>query len=663
MIGVGLAAQLIVAAATILLSMAMPSTHRSLAAGLGVAATGLVGVATGWLALTGSHGSISLPTALPLDPLTLAPTPLGGFFMLVIGAVAIVAGVYAIGYVHGPSESRTSWMSLALFVVSMQLVPASADVASFLLFWELMAVASTVLVLTEHARRPAVRTAALWYASMTQLSFFLLLSGFAILTAEAGSTSFSAFSITAWNSTASNVAFVCLVLGFAAKAGVVPLHVWLPRAHPEAPSHVSALMSAAMVKLGVYGVFLVSTQFLVSGDSWRGLLILALGMVSAVYGILQASVASDLKRLLAYSTTENIGLMFMAIGAATLLKAYGTAGIADVALAACLLLVLAHAAFKTTLFLGAGAILKATGERDLDRLGGLGARMPVTSITFGIAALGAAALPLTAGFVAEWVLLQSLIHGAGSTNRILAIVMPIAVGAVALTAGLALMTFVKAYGIAFLARPRSDGAAHATEGSFTMRVALVAGAALVVGLGLIPGLTGHAATLAGGLAGIHAVGLGGIELSAADAVLDPAWLAVMVSAIALPVIAVTVMVARRRPRRAVDLAWGCGGVRVSPRMQYTATSYAEPLSRIFDDSLRPERDVIVTHSTEARYLVERVQFRQKLSDVFESRLYAPVIGLAQGFGGAARRLQNGKIHFYLAYSFIAFLIVLLVVSL
>lgn len=663
MIRAGLLSQLALMIIAIALSIAVPARHRARATGTAVAGIGLVGAATGILALTGREGIVEIPVSLPMGPVSLSPTPLGGLFMLVIGTVGAIAAVYAIGYVHGPSASRTSWVALAVFLASMQYVAAAADVVSFLLFWELMAVTSTVLVLTEHAQRPTVRSATVWYAAMTQLSFFLLLIGFAILTAQSGSTQFSAFTVTPQSSGPANVAFVCLILGFATKAGIVPLHVWLPRAHPEAPSHVSALMSAAMVKLGVYGAILVSTSFLVSGTVWWSLLVLALGLVSAVYGILQASVASDLKRLLAYSTTENVGLMFLAIGAASLLRAYGTSGVADVALAACLLLVMAHAAFKTTLFLGAGSILRATGERDLDRLGGLGSRMPLTSVAFGIGALGAAALPLTVGFVAEWVLLQALIHGAGGSNRILAIVMPVTVGAVALTAGLALMTFVKAYGIAFLARPRSRGADDAQESPLSMRIAMGAGALLVVGLGLAPGLTANAAAAAGGLVGIGSVGLFGIDLPAVDTLLDPSWLLVLCVIIAIPVIVVSLRYARRRPRRAVDLAWGCGGVRVSPRMQYTATSYAEPLARIFDDSLRPERDVIVTHSAEARYLVERIQYRQRLSDVFETRLYLPVIDLTDRMTTAARRLQNGKIHFYLAYSFVAFLVVLVVVTL
>jgi hydrogenase-4 component B len=355
--------------------------------------------------------------------------------------------------------------------------------------------------------------------------------------------------------------------------------------------------------------------------------------------------------------------MYLALGAGLLLRSYGVTEPADSAIAACLLLVVGHAAFKTTLFLGAGSILHATGERDLDRLGGLGARMPVTAAAFGVGALGAAALPVTAGFVAEWALLQSLIHAPASQDRLIAVVMPVAVAVVALTAGLALMAFVKAYGIAFLARPRGQGAAGAHECGMGMGVAMGIAATTVIVLGLAPGPVATAAAAAAGLTGAGSVGWWGIDLSGIDALLDPVALTVLAVALAVPVVLVSARLARMQPRRRVDLPWGCGGVRLSPRMQYTATSYAEPLARVFDDALRPERDVLVTHASESDYLVERVQFRQNVDDVVETRVYQPGIRLMNRVGVAARRLQNGSIHRYLAYSFVALLAVLVVVSL
>jgi formate hydrogenlyase subunit 3/multisubunit Na+/H+ antiporter MnhD subunit len=662
-VDLGLAAQPVLLATAVAAALFAPERLRGVLAGTVSALLGVAAAATGVLVLAGEHGRVDLPSALPFGDVGLDPTPLGGFFMVIAGAVGALAAVYAIGYAEGPAASRTAWAALPVFLGGMQLVPAADDAISFLLMWELMAVASTVLVLTEQASRAEVRSAAVWYAVMTHLSFVLLLLGFGVLAAEGGGPDFAALGTVDPGSARAGIGFVLLATGFATKAGIVPLHVWLPRAHPAAPSHVSAVMSAAMVKMGVYGVLLVSLRLLPGGPGWWGLLLLAAGAVSAVYGILQASVASDLKRLLAYSTTENVGLMFLAAGTGTVLRSVGATGAADVAFGACLLLAAGHAAFKTTLFLGAGSVLHASGERDLDRMGGLGARLPVTSLAFGIGALGAAALPVTVGFVAEWALLQSLIHGASRENRVVAVAMPVAVAVVALTAGLALLTFVKAYGTAFLARARSTGAAEAVEESWTMRVAMTTSAAAVLLLGIVPGPLTKAAASAGDLDGVGSGGWVGIDLVGVDAVLDPIALSLMALVLALPVVGVALAAARRRPRRRVDLAWGCGGVRLSPRMQYTATSYAEPLARVFDDALRPERDVEVTHVSESRYLVERVRYRQQVADAVESRLYRPVIVFADKVGLAARGLQNGSIHRYLGYSFVALVAVLVVVAL
>ena len=637
--------------------------YRARTAGAAIASIGLISAATGVSVLNGGEGSIRLPVALPTDPVMLAPDRLGGFFMVVVGLVCAVAAIYGISYVSGPATSRTSWSAMAVFVLALQLVPAAADVVSFLLFWELMALSSTALVLAEYKTRSSVRSSALWYAVMTQFSFVMILLGFATLAGAAQHTGFDAIAHVTPTSGAATFGFVLLVIGFASKAGIVPLHVWLPRAHPEAPSHVSAVMSAAMVKMGVYGALLVSLRLLPDGPRWWGLLLIALGAVSAVYGILQASVASDLKRMLAYSTSENVGLMFLALGTGLLLRSTGVSGASDASIVACLLLVAGHAAFKTTLFLGAGSILHATGERDLDRLGGLGTRMPVTSWTFALGALGAAALPVTSGFVAEWALLQSLIHGARTQDRLVAVVMPLSVAVVALTAGLALLAFVKAYGIAFLARPRGPGAAAARESGLAMRFALIISACSVVFLGLVPGPLAAAAANAAGLSRAGATRWWGISLDGVHALLDPVALMVLAICLAAAVAVVSIRAARRVPRRRVELTWGCGGVRVSPRMQYTATSYAEPLSRVFDDALRPERDIVVTHSGESSYLVERVQFRQRVGDVVETTLYRPAIQLIDRIGLAARGLQNGSINRYLGYSFAALLAVLVVVSL
>lgn len=664
----GLLAQFAFAAITAMLALSVPARVRSLVSGISCALTAAAGVATGALVLAGFQGSLTLVSALPMDPLVFEPTRLGGLFMVVISAVGILVSVFGIRYAHGAAAARTSWLSLAFFLLGMQMVPAAADSVSFLLMWETMALGSTILLLAEHRNRREVSSAAIWYSAMAHLSFLLLLGGFGVLSAAVGSTSFAVIGSSVSQSPAGGLAFVLLIVGFGSKAGLVPVHVWLPRAHPEAPSHISAAMSAAMVSVGAYGALLVCMNLLQDGPTWWGLAIMIFGGVSAVYGILQASVSSNLKVLLAHSTTENMGLVFLAIGASILLRGYGATAPADAALLAALLLTVSHALFKATLFLGAGAIQHATGEVNLDRLGGLLRRMPWTAATFGVAATAAAALPITSGFVAEWTLLQSLIHGSPAggapVSVAIAVAMPLGVSVVALTAGLALLTFVKAYGIAFLARSRSVETI-ATEVPVSMRIPMIVGALAVVAVGLLPGPVAAIAASTmhtSGVPFVHTAGAGGISIPGIGVLLDPVALAVLAALIMVPIVVTVLIVSRRRPTRLSALPWGGGGSRARPRMQYTATSYAEPLVRVFDNVLKPSRDVQVTHLGESRYLVQRVQVEQRVTDVIESRLYRPFLNRAQRFGKSARQVQNGSIHRYLGYSFAALLIVLVVVA-
>jgi len=670
----GLVAQLALAAVAMAAALLPRERIRSALSGGASAAMGATGVITGVLAMTGGRGRLVVPIALPLDPLTFEPDRLGGLFIVLASGVGVSVALYGIVSVHGASASRTAWSALAVFLMGMQFVPAAADAVSFLLMWEAMALGSTVLLLADHATSSRVSSATLWYAVMSQLSFLFILAGFAVLAAAAGGTSFAELARVSSTSGAALSAFVLFVLGFGSKAGLVPLHVWLPRAHPEAPSHVSAAMSAAMVKMGVYGILVVCVRFFPGGPAWWGILLLTLGGLSAIYGILQASVSSDLKVLLAYSTTENMGLIWLAIGASVLLGAYGVTAAAATALLAALLLTVSHAAFKLTLFLGAGSVLHATGERNLDRLGGLNRRMPWTTAAFGIGCLGAAALPISSGFVAEWVLLQSLVHGTRlngtAVSVTVSIAMPLVVAVVALTAGLAVLTFVKAYGIGFLARPRSNSAAEARESHPLVRVVLIAAAAAVVLLGLMPGPL--ASVLSSVLAPdfakggvrpgptVDTIGMAGVSLPGLGALLDPIALVVLAAVVTVAVLAVTINSAIRHQQRLGVSMWGGGGERTQPRMQYTATSYAEPVVRVFDDVLKPSRDVEVTHAGESRYLVNRVRFSQSLTDLVEQRLYRPVLSAADRFGIRARIIQNGSIHLYLLYSFAAILIVLIV---
>lgn len=644
-----------------------PQRLRPTVVGCGTAAASATALGAALIVLAG--GAVPVRTVanlLPLAGARFALDPLGALFVAATAIVAIPASIYSIAYTRNTLQARSMQAVWPVFVLSLILVPAAASVSTFLVLWELMALSSLVLVLAEHRHRTEVASAGTWYAVMTHLGLVAILAGLAWFASQVGGESFAALrhgAATMPGGVRSGV-FMLTLIGFGSKAGAVPLHVWLPRAHPEAPSHVSALMSGAMVKLGVYGIVRVGWDLLGGGPRWWGLTVLGIGLASALFGILHALVASDLKRLLAYSTTENIGLILIGIGAAGVYSATGNRTLAAVAMAAALLHVVNHAAFKGLLFLGAGSVLAATGTRDLDRLGGLVRRMPVTAATFAVGALAISALPPLNGFVSEWLLFQALVHGLPSSSAFVVIVMPLAVSVVALTGGLAAATFVKAFGTGFLAMPRSNEAADAVEQPTAMLVGLVGLAGACVALGIGPSLLSSPLGRAVGalrIDGRRPLGVHGLDLRIARATgsLSPFLLAT-----ALVVGSVMVLVALRAIRsprqRRVAPSWGCGRSVQTARMEYTATSFAEPLQRVFDDVLRPDLDVDVTQGVESRYFIEAVRYRLGIRDAFETRMYRPIIRAARWWGTYARRVQNGSIHRYLTYALVAFVAVLVV---
>lgn len=629
-----------------------------LLSGAATVGLGAAGVGVGVTGVFGTLPAIRIGWLLPLLGVQLRVEPVGGFFMVLTGAVAVAAGLYWIGYSRHEGFGAVPLIALPVFVVTLLAVPAAGSVTTFLFAWELMALTSLVLVLTDQ-QRSEVRSAALVYAVMTQLGFVTLLLGMVILASAAGD---DFAGIGAVPDSVRNTVFVLTLIGFGSKAGLLPLHAWLPRAHPEAPSPVSALLSAAMVNLGVYGIIRIDLQLLGPGPRWWAWALLIVGGTSAVYGVLQASVATDLKRLLAYSTTENTGLITLALGTATLLAGAGSQPAAAVALTAALLHLIAHSGFKSLGFFAAGSVLAATGLRDLDRLGGLARRMPVTTVLFGVAALGAAGVPLGAGFVSEWLLIQSLMHARPGHDVTIALVMPLAVAAVALTAGLGVAAMVKAFGIGFLARPRTDAAAAARESPGTMLAAMALPAAVCVVLAVAPGAVGpmlnrvfdtlmaaDAPTL-----GVF-VGMPGLHGSMAPGLLA----AVLATAVGLVLIG-SRWRSRRRPSPATVPLWACGADDLTPRMQYTATSFAQPLQQVFDDVLRFDTDVEVSGQAPATYLVDRIAYRARVGDVIEDRWYTPVLRGVAAAAQLVRRAHTGSVHLYLAYGAIGVLIAMLV---
>ena len=591
---------------------------------------------------------------------------LGAFFLILTGMVAAPAALYGAGYSAGyAGRYSLRWLGamLNLFLLTMSLVPLAGNVVTFLIAWEGMSLTSYFLVLTDCDDAETVR-AGNWYLGMTQVGLAFLLAAFLRLGADAPALHWTALREAAASLPLGTrgLVFVLALVGFGSKAGLVPLHVWLPRAHPAAPSHVSALMSGVMIKLGIYGLLRVGLDLLGGGPAWWGVVLIVLGAGSAVLGVLYALMEDDIKRLLAYSSVENMGIITLGIGAGFLFHGLVMPRAAAVAIAAALYHALNHGAFKGLLFLGAGSVLHATGTRNMNRHGGLVHRMGWTGPCFLVGALAISGLPPLNGFFSEWLLFQSLLPGIADPSPLVAVLMVMALGTLALTAGLAAAAFVKAFGITFLALPRSKASAEAHESPVSMRAGMVALAVAcgALALGALPVLAG-AGAVASGLVGLATEPL---TLRLWLSVQTPAGLArmspptVIVGLLGLvAAVWLAVRVASHHPIRRAE-TWGCGRVGQTARMEYTATAFAEPLRRVFSAIYRPTDDVTVDYHPGSRYFVQSIAYRTSILPWFERYLYAPLMSQVRRWGLRALSLQSGSVHAYLAYVMTALVVLL-----
>jgi hydrogenase-4 component B len=641
----------------------------------GATAGALVGSAAGLvLALDALVRGATLQVEIPqllgiVGGISLRLDRLGAFFLLVVEVVAVPAtlfgGAYSRAYESGPAI-RSLGAMLNVFLLALSLVPLAHNVITFLFLWEVMSLASYFLVLTESERRET-RQAGLWYLAMAHGGLVLVMAAFLLMAVGAPSTGFEDLRAAAAGMPAHlrNAAFLLALVGFGSKAAVVPLHVWLPLAHPAAPSHVSALMSGAMIKLGVYGLLRVALDLLGGGPAWWGGVVLAVGAASALLGVLYALMEQDLKRLLAFSSIENVGVIFLGVGAGLAFHSYGLTSLALVGLVAGLYHTLNHACFKGLLFLGSGAVAHATRTRNMEELGGLVTRMPRTACCFLIGAAAISGLPPLNGFVSEWLVFQALLGGSKLPSPELAVLMPLAVGTLALASGLAAACFVKAFGISFLAVPRSPRAARAEEVPVGMQVGMgaLALACLALGVGaslLIPRL----GAVLGGLGGLPesaSIGLPPLSFEGAGLAGDVAPAALAGGLVLVPVaviLAFRLGAADRRLR--LSDTWGCGRIHQTPRMEYTATAFAEPLRRVFAELYRPTEDLAIDFHPESRYFVQSIAYRSEVHPWFERLLYAPVVSFLRRTAFRVRWLQAGSLHLYLLYMIVALVALLLV---
>jgi len=618
---------------------------------LASAVTGLT-AAAGLAAGAPVRGVLLLHRASGLS-LTFAVDGLSAWFLLVLSIVAIPVALFSIGYVgHPPRRARTAFIGAAFnfLVGALELVFVAGDAITFLCAWELMTLVNAALVATDH-KGGEVRRAAFLYLVLSHVGTGCLVAGFLTLAALSGSLAFSAMLAGGVASGGlRHVLFALFLVGFGVKAGVVPLHVWLPEAHPAAPTSISALMSSVVIKAGIYGlarvcIFGLGTPAL----SW-GVLLVGLGAVSAVLGVLYALMQHDLKRLLAYHSIENIGIILLGLGAGTMGLAYGRPDLAAMGLVAGLFHVLNHAVFKGLLFLGAGSVVTATGTRQIEQYGGLLRLMPWTGLCFLVGAMAISGLPPLNGFASEWLTFQSFLFGfLGSDAPLVRFLFPVGGAVLALTTALAAACFVKAFGICFLALPRTEAAEKARESAPLLIVPQAFLVLLCVGLGVFPGvvvrvLHGLMASVPGGPmpAGLTNAAFGMTSgVASFDQVVPAAAGAALIVAVGI-----AAWVARRAVVRPVP-TWGCGG-ELSARTEYTATAFSKPLMMIFRAVYRPTRTV-ESLATVSPYFPDEVRYRSEIEPTFERYVYGPLARAVLRIAGGMRVLQAGSLHAYLSY--------------
>jgi formate hydrogenlyase subunit 3/multisubunit Na+/H+ antiporter MnhD subunit len=620
------------------------------------AAVGVALAGTAALAVAAPAEKWVLVIGLPDLPVHLRRDALSSVFLFLLGAASAGISLFGAGYFRRGEGTLPGLLCLQyhLFLASMGAVLLADDAYSFMVAWESMALTSYFLVTTQH-RIAEIRRAGFLYVLIAHLGAMGILLSFGVMQGGSWQFTFDAMRGADLAPSWAAVAFLLALLGFGAKAGLVPLHVWLPEAHPAAPSPVSALMSGVMLKTAVYGVLRVSFDLLREPAWWWGLVAMALGLFSALYGVVFAAAQTDMKRLLAFSSIENIGLLFAGFGLALVFHSAGMSAPAALALIAVLYHAVNHAFMKGLLFVGTGAVLHATGQRNLGRLGGLIHRMPWVAWPVLIGALSIAGLPPLNGFVSEWLLLQAFLSAHEVPRLFLNMLLPLGTAVVALAAALAAYVMVKFFGVVFLGTPREEALRDARDAGWRERSGLIWLATACVLLGLFPN---HAISL---LALVPAE-FGLLEpgttfgrwwlldpIAGRQASYAPLVFLVIVALCVAATMFVVSRVYRRRARRAAP--WDCGLGRLDSRMQDTAEGFGQPIRHIFGIFFGIRRELPSPADTAPHYRVE-------ISDRVWTGLYVPAAALVQRLAATVVQLQQGRISTYLVYSLVTLLVLL-----
>jgi hydrogenase-4 component B len=630
--------------------------------GSGIVCAGFVW--TGFTALACPVQRLVLPLGLPWIGTHLRLDALSGFFLVLVGLGGAGASLFALGYGrHEPHPERILPFYPA-FLAGMALVVIADDAFTFLFAWELMSLTSWALVMAHH-REPGNARAGFVYLVMATFSGLALLLAFGLLAGPQGGYAFDSMRASSPSIAVAAVVLVVALIGAGSKAGLVPLHVWLPLAHPAAPSHVSALMSGVMTKVAIYGFIRIVFDLLGPNEWWVGTVVLGLGGITAVLGVLHALMERDLKRLLAYSTVENIGIVFIGLGLALAFRATGFQAGAALALTAALFHALNHTLFKSLLFFGAGAVLNATGARDMETMGGLIHRMPQTAFAFLIGCVAISGLPPLNGFASEWLTFQAVLLHPELPQWGLKLMIPVDGAALALAAALAAACFVRAFGIVFLGRPRGDAAAQAREVDLWSITAMLGFALLCLLAGIVPGaVIDSIAPVARALTGSRMpVQLGDAWLSIIPVEAGrSSYNGLLVFGFITASILLTVVVVHRLASRAVRRgpAWDCGFPDPAPNSQYSAGSFAQPLRRVFGTVVFGAEETVdmpPPGDNRAAGIVRRI------GDPIWDTIYAP-LGRAVGWvADYANVLQFLTIRRYLGFVFGALIVLLLALTL
>lgn len=631
------------------------------------------------IALTGGIGALYsperalvIPMGLPDLPFNLRLDALSGFFITAIAGLGAIISIYSAGYMR-PFIGKRSLASFVvfynLFLAGMLMVTVADDAFFFLISWEVMAISSFFLVTFED-ENAANRKAAFLYILVAHIGAMLILLSFGIIAGyTSGFDNFSGYTFAEMRKASlplplATAAFFLSFAGFSAKAGVVPLHVWLPEAHPAAPSNVSALMSGVMLKTAIYGIIRITFDIIHTQQWWWGGLVLALGLVSAIYGVLFAYVENDVKRLLAYSSVDNIGIILVGLGLSMMFTSFNDPLLASLALAASLLHVINHAMFKGLLFMGAGAVVHSTHEKNMEKMGGLIHKMPVTAAFFLIGCMAISSLPPLNGFVSEWLTFQAFLMSTSLPNRILNLLIPLGAALMALAAALTAATFVKMYGVIFLGHPRVQHAREPHDPGFAMKLAMGMAASACILMGVFPTVVIEA--------------LGGVTLKLTGGAIETEshphhwlWLVPLSSDRASysgPIVFLGMLVfiggswfllnARPRTVRKAPL-WDCGFQKITSRMQYNSSSFAMPIRRILGfvfnirEVIRPPQSGLLPSQ------VRNSAYRLRIRDRIWNLAYQPVADASFWIARLAGKLQHGRIQIYILYSFVTIITLLL----